>query len=188
LRILIATDIAARGIDVDGISHVVNYDLPNIPESYVHRIGRTARAGRDGVAISFCDHEENGFLRDIERTIRIKIPSEDKRTGRSAGRSEPAPHHHANGRNGGGNRRGGNGQNRGRNGGQGQGHGHGGQGHGEQRPQRAKGHGHGGHNGGHQNGNRPAAAAGGHHGGGEDIGGMKFMQRGPNRPRNHAPR
>ena len=58
LRTLIATDIAARGIDVDGVSHVVNYDLPNIPESYVHRIGRTARAGADGVAISFCDHEE----------------------------------------------------------------------------------------------------------------------------------
>ena len=190
LRILIATDIAARGIDVDGITHVVNYDLPNIPESYVHRIGRTARAGRDGVAISFCDHEENGFLRDIERTIRIKIPSEDKRTGRSASRAggEPAPHHHANGRNGGGNRRGGNGQNRGRNGGHGgQGHGHSGQGHGEQRPQRAKGHGNGGHQNGHRNGSRPAAVAGGH-GGGEDIGGMKFMQRGPNRPRSHAPR
>ena len=58
LRTLIATDIAARGIDVDGVSHVVNYDLPNIPESYVHRIGRTARAGADGIAISFCDHEE----------------------------------------------------------------------------------------------------------------------------------
>ena len=58
LRTLIATDIAARGIDVDGVSHVVNYDLPNVPESYVHRIGRTARAGAEGVAISFCDHEE----------------------------------------------------------------------------------------------------------------------------------
>ncbi len=61
LRTLIATDIAARGIDVDGVSHVVNYDLPNIPESYVHRIGRTARAGADGVAISFCDHEERAL-------------------------------------------------------------------------------------------------------------------------------
>ena len=81
LRILIATDIAARGIDVDGVSHVVNYDLPNIPESYVHRIGRTARAGADGVAISFCDHEEAPFLRDIERLIRMSIPSTDKRTG-----------------------------------------------------------------------------------------------------------
>jgi ATP-dependent RNA helicase RhlE len=82
LRILIATDIAARGIDVDGVSHVVNYDLPNIPESYVHRIGRTARAGADGVAISFCDHEEAPYLRDIERLIRISIPATDRRTGR----------------------------------------------------------------------------------------------------------
>jgi ATP-dependent RNA helicase RhlE len=75
LRILIATDIAARGIDVDGVSHVVNYDLPNIPESYVHRIGRTARAGADGIAISFCDQEEGAFLRDIERMIRMTIPA-----------------------------------------------------------------------------------------------------------------
>ncbi len=66
-RVLIATDIAARGIDVDGISHVVNYDLPNIPESYVHRIGRTARAGRAGVAISFCAADERPYLRDIEK-------------------------------------------------------------------------------------------------------------------------
>ncbi len=81
LRTLIATDIAARGIDVDGVSHVINYDLPNIPESYVHRIGRTARAGADGIAISFCDHEEAPFLRDIERLIRMSIPSTDRRTG-----------------------------------------------------------------------------------------------------------
>ena len=84
LRTLIATDIAARGIDVDGVSHVVNYDLPNIPESYVHRIGRTARAGAAGVAISFCDHEEAPFLRDIERLIRMAIPSTDRRTGQTA--------------------------------------------------------------------------------------------------------
>jgi len=75
IRILIATDIAARGIDVDGISHVINYDLPNIPESYVHRIGRTARAGADGIAISFCDGEERAFLRDIEKLIRMSIPA-----------------------------------------------------------------------------------------------------------------
>ena len=75
LRILIATDIAARGIDVDGVSHVINYDLPNVPESYVHRIGRTARAGADGIAISFCDQEEGVFLRDIERMIRMTIPA-----------------------------------------------------------------------------------------------------------------
>ncbi len=79
VRTLVATDIAARGIDVEGISHVVNFDLPNIPESYVHRIGRTARAGADGIAISFCDAEERVFLRDIEKLIRIKIPSTDQR-------------------------------------------------------------------------------------------------------------
>jgi ATP-dependent RNA helicase RhlE len=72
-RVLIATDIAARGIDVEGISHVINYDLPNIPESYVHRIGRTARAGADGIAISFCDVDERAFLRDIERLIRQRV-------------------------------------------------------------------------------------------------------------------
>jgi ATP-dependent RNA helicase RhlE len=66
-RILVATDIAARGIDVDHVSHVINFELPNEPESYVHRIGRTARAGAEGVAISFCDASENGFLRDIEK-------------------------------------------------------------------------------------------------------------------------
>ena len=73
-RLLVATDIAARGIDIDAVSHVINYDLPNIPESYVHRIGRTARAGADGIAISFCDREERAFLRDIEKTTRQKIP------------------------------------------------------------------------------------------------------------------
>jgi ATP-dependent RNA helicase RhlE len=72
-RVLIATDIAARGIDVDGVSHVINYDLPNVPESYVHRIGRTARAGATGVAISFCDGEERAFLRSIEKLIRAKV-------------------------------------------------------------------------------------------------------------------
>jgi superfamily II DNA/RNA helicase len=92
LRTLIATDIAARGIDVEGISHVVNYDLPNIPESYVHRIGRTGRAGADGIAISFCDPEERAFLRDIERLIRMSIPAADRRSGRHA-----PPEHRANG-------------------------------------------------------------------------------------------
>ena len=99
LRILIATDIAARGIDVDGVSHVVNYDLPNIPESYVHRIGRTARAGADGIAISFCDHEEAPFLRDIERMIRMSIPSTDKRTGRATAH-RPAQQNNGNRHNG----------------------------------------------------------------------------------------
>jgi ATP-dependent RNA helicase RhlE len=73
-QVLIATDLAARGIDVPEVSHVVNFDLPNIPESYVHRIGRTARAGREGIAISFCSPEEREFLRDIEKLIRQKMP------------------------------------------------------------------------------------------------------------------
>ncbi|WP_406661587.1 DEAD/DEAH box helicase [Methanolobus sp. ZRKC3] len=73
LRVLVATDIAARGIDIDNISHVINYDLPNIPESYVHRIGRTARAGADGTAYSFCAADERDFLRDIEALTRMKI-------------------------------------------------------------------------------------------------------------------
>jgi ATP-dependent RNA helicase RhlE len=72
-RVLVATDIAARGIDIDDISHVVNFELPNEPESYVHRIGRTARAGGEGIALSFCDASERGCLRDIERLIRHKI-------------------------------------------------------------------------------------------------------------------
>ena len=73
-RVLVATDIAARGIDIDGITHVINFDLPNIPESYVHRIGRTGRAGATGTALSFCDTEERAFLKDIERTIRLHVP------------------------------------------------------------------------------------------------------------------
>jgi ATP-dependent RNA helicase RhlE len=73
-RVLVATDIAARGIDIDNITHVVNYDLPNESESYVHRIGRTARAGASGVAISFCDSLEKAFLKDIEKLIGKKIP------------------------------------------------------------------------------------------------------------------
>jgi len=74
-RILVATDLAARGIDVDGITHVFNFELPNEPETYVHRIGRTARAGADGIAIGFCDNEEKPLLRDIERLIGKKIPT-----------------------------------------------------------------------------------------------------------------
>jgi ATP-dependent RNA helicase RhlE len=81
IRTLVATDIAARGIDVDGISHVVNFDLPNIPETYVHRIGRTARAGSDGIAISLVDADEVAYLRDIEKLIRQVLPREDMRTG-----------------------------------------------------------------------------------------------------------
>ena len=72
-RVLVATDIAARGIDIDDISHVVNFELPNEPESYVHRIGRTARAVGEGIALSFCDPSERNYLRDIERLTRDKI-------------------------------------------------------------------------------------------------------------------
>jgi ATP-dependent RNA helicase RhlE len=75
IKVLIATDIAARGIDIPGVSHVVNFDLPDVPEQYVHRIGRTARAGADGIAIAFCSPDERGNLKDIERTTRQKIAS-----------------------------------------------------------------------------------------------------------------
>jgi ATP-dependent RNA helicase RhlE len=74
IRVLVATDIAARGIDVEELSHVINYDLPNVPETYVHRIGRTGRAGASGLAISFCDHEEREFLRDIQKLIKKNVP------------------------------------------------------------------------------------------------------------------
>ena len=74
LRVLIATDIAARGIDVDQLSHVINYELPNIPETYVHRIGRTGRAGHDGIALSFCESEELPYLKDIQKLIGKSIP------------------------------------------------------------------------------------------------------------------
>ena len=91
VKTLIATDIAARGIDVDGITHVFNYDLPNVAESYVHRIGRTARAGADGIAISFCDNEERAYLRDIERLIRMALPATDGRTGQAVEARAPSP-------------------------------------------------------------------------------------------------
>jgi ATP-dependent RNA helicase RhlE len=74
LRVLVATDIAARGIDVEGVTHVINYEIPNVPETYVHRIGRTARAGRAGQAISFCDDEERYYLEDIEKLIQLHVP------------------------------------------------------------------------------------------------------------------
>jgi len=105
-RVLVATDIAARGIDVEGVSHVINYDLPNVPESYVHRIGRTARAGATGLAISFCNDEEREYLKDIEKLTRLKVPVASLPEGFSAApvageaqerraepqRGRPAPH------------------------------------------------------------------------------------------------
>ena len=72
-RVLVATDIAARGIDVQAVTHIVNYELPNVPETYVHRIGRTARAGATGAALSFCDAAERPYLRDIEKLVRQPI-------------------------------------------------------------------------------------------------------------------
>ena len=78
-RVLVATDVAARGIDVDDISLVVNFDLPNVAESYVHRVGRTGRAGASGRAISFCDHDERSLLRDVERLIRRRLPESGDR-------------------------------------------------------------------------------------------------------------
>ena len=86
-NVLVATDIAARGIDVDGISHVVNYEMPQVAECYVHRIGRTARAGAAGIAVSLVDIEERGMLRDIEKLTRQKLPIEDLREVRTP---EPA--------------------------------------------------------------------------------------------------
>jgi ATP-dependent RNA helicase RhlE len=71
---LVATDIAARGIDVEELSHVINFELPNVPETYVHRIGRTGRAGANGISLSFCDEEEKEYLRDIHKLIQKTIP------------------------------------------------------------------------------------------------------------------
>jgi superfamily II DNA/RNA helicase len=169
LRTLIATDIAARGIDVDGVSHVVNYDLPNIPESYVHRIGRTARAGAEGIAISFCDHEERAYLRDIERLIRMTIPATDRRTGE---RPHPAPQHAEtrNGRPHRAQRQRGHGGRNGQHSGNGQRSHHGGNGH----------QGRAAHNG-HQPPVRQDAAAGEPSG----IGNVTFLKR-PGEPRRNA--
>jgi ATP-dependent RNA helicase RhlE len=100
-RVLVATDIAARGIDIDAISHVINFDLPNVPETYVHRIGRTARAGASGVAISFCDAEERPWLRDIEhlirRTVEVVRDHPYVSTAPPAAAPSPKPHEHRDG-------------------------------------------------------------------------------------------
>jgi ATP-dependent RNA helicase RhlE len=89
--VLVATDLAARGIDVDEVSHVFNYDLPNVPETYVHRIGRTGRAGASGSAISFCDSQERPLLRDIERLIRRPVPLGADEPGQVAPSSQTVP-------------------------------------------------------------------------------------------------
>jgi ATP-dependent RNA helicase RhlE len=84
IAVLVATDIAARGIDVEGVTHVVNYDLPNVPEQYVHRIGRTGRAGAHGRAISLVSDDERGLLSDVERLIRTRLPIANARTGNAS--------------------------------------------------------------------------------------------------------
>jgi len=90
-RVLVATDIAARGIDIEAISHVINFDLPNVPETYVHRIGRTARAGASGIALSLCDGEERAFLRDIERLIKRKVSVVDDHPYKGVSSPSPPP-------------------------------------------------------------------------------------------------
>ncbi|MFI4966872.1 MAG: DEAD/DEAH box helicase [Caulobacterales bacterium] len=90
VRALVATDIAARGIDIDAVSHVVQFELPNVPESYVHRIGRTARAGADGSAVAFCADDERNLLRDIQKVTRQTIPSFDRRNDKQLGAATAA--------------------------------------------------------------------------------------------------
>jgi superfamily II DNA/RNA helicase len=99
VRTLIATDIAARGLDVEGVTHVINYELPNEPESYVHRIGRTARAGAAGTAISLCSADEVPYLRAIEKLTRMSIPAtgSPKHSGASDRSHDPRPSRNANG-------------------------------------------------------------------------------------------
>ncbi|MDB5006546.1 MAG: box helicase [Mucilaginibacter sp.] len=111
-RVLIATDIAARGIDIDELTHVINYELPNVPETYVHRIGRTGRAGASGIALSFCDEEEIEFLKDIHKLISKEIPVEEGHPYPMSPVSIVAKH--AEGKKKGPAQRGGSGNNRGR--------------------------------------------------------------------------
>lgn len=91
IRVLVATDIAARGIDVDNLSHVINYEIPNVPETYVHRIGRTGRAGASGIALSFCDAEERAFVKDITKVIAQNIPIVEEHPFRLAAATQVKP-------------------------------------------------------------------------------------------------
>ena len=97
VRVLVASDIAARGLDIDDVSHVINFDVPNEPETYVHRIGRTGRAGASGEALSFCSHEERGFLRAIEKIVRQKVPVEGDHPYRAQVRVDAADDRRASG-------------------------------------------------------------------------------------------
>ncbi len=121
-RVLVATDIAARGIDIDELTHVINYELPNIPESYVHRIGRTGRAGASGIAIAFCDAEEKEYLRDIQKLIGKQVPVIDNHayplmnhTVVKAVKQPRPPRNHSQNRNGNGQKSGGGNANSGAN-------------------------------------------------------------------------
>ncbi|RYZ19724.1 MAG: DEAD/DEAH box helicase [Chitinophagaceae bacterium] len=142
LKVLVATDIAARGIDVDQLTHVINYDLPNVPESYVHRIGRTGRAGASGIALSFCNGEERAYLKDIQKLINKQIPVIDHPYAENSPVISDSPKPQG-GRGGGGNRNRGGGGGRGQGGGGNRGGSGGGGGHrarsGEGRAQRGGG-------------------------------------------------
>jgi len=89
VRVLVATDIAARGLDIDRLPHVVNYELPNVPEDYVHRIGRTGRAGEEGVALSLVSSEERQLLADIQRLLKRELPVEIVPGFEPSGKEEP---------------------------------------------------------------------------------------------------
>ncbi len=94
IRVLVATDIAARGIDIDNLEYVFNYEIPNIPETYVHRIGRTGRAGANGIAISFCAPDEKAFIKDIEKLTGVRIPVEHHNLGKPESRHAESPRPH----------------------------------------------------------------------------------------------
>lgn len=184
VRVLIATDIAARGIDVDGITHVFNFDLPNVAESYVHRIGRTARAGAEGIAISFCDHEEMAYLRDIEKLIQFKIESSDRRKNPNA-RPASAPKQQRRGQHNRNHGKGHHGSHRHGHNGERHGHGHGNaNAHGGQGNGQGNGHGNKGQR--HQHEQLPRE--GQNSGGGEGVGGVAFLNRKGDHRRNHGQR